>query len=475
MIRGVIVKKLDQFDDYRGNLKEIYRADEDPINPAMSYVSHTNYGITRGPHEHVAQSDFFIFCGYGDFTLHLWDNRKNSETYGKYWQLVVGESNKVSVIVPPGVVHGYKSISKQGSFSINLPDKLYRGEGKKEEIDEIRHESDENSPFKIPLDEANSDKKKIFVTGGSGFIGSNFIKHMLEKYPHYEITNYDALTYAGNNENLVEVENNPHYKFFKGDITNQEFVEHVMKGNEWVVNFAAETHVDNSINESFVFTKTNVLGTHTLLETARKLGIKKFLHISTDEVYGSIKEGSFHEESSFKPNSPYSSSKAAADLLARSYWITHQLPVVITRSSNNYGPHQHPEKFIPLFITNLLEGKKVPLYGDGANVRDWIHVLDNCKALDFVLHHGEPGQAYNIGGESELSNLEMTKILLAQTGRDENHISYVEDRKGHDFRYSLNCEKLKQLGWKQEIGFSQGLKSTIDWYKNNEKWWRQLK
>jgi dTDP-glucose 4,6-dehydratase len=316
---------------------------------------------------------------------------------------------------------------------------------------------------------------KILVTGGAGFIGSNFIRLILKKYPDYKITNFDKLTYCGNLESLKDIEENKNYEFVKGDICDEKAVEKVMKEVDIVVHFAAESHVDNSIKDSYVFTRTNVIGTHILLEQARLNKIKKFIHISTDEIYGSILEGSFKEDDPMEPNSPYSSSKAGAELLARSYFVTHKLPVIITRSSNNYGPYQYPEKLIPLFTTNLIDGKKVPVYGDGMNVRDWIYVIDNCEAIDFVMHDGIIGEVYNIGGGNELPNIEITKELLKLTERDESSITYVEDRKGHDRRYSLDTDKIQKLGWKPRFSFEKALKETVDWYKSNENWWRPLK
>jgi len=315
----------------------------------------------------------------------------------------------------------------------------------------------------------------ILVTGGCGFIGSNFIRFMLQKYPDYKITNLDKLTYAGNPNNLRDVEKQfkERYKFVKGDICDREVVNELVKDVDVVINFAAETHVDRSIIDAGSFVLTDVFGTYMLLEACRKFD-KKFFQISTDEVYGSIEKGSFKEDDKFEPNSPYSASKAGAELLIRAYFVTHGLPVLITRSSNNYGPYQYPEKIIPLFITNLLRGKKVPLYGDGSNVRDWLYVIDNCKAIDIVLHKGKIGEAYNVGGNCEKTNLELTKKILSLLGKDESYIEYVEDRKGHDKRYSLDISKIIKLGWRPETPFDEGLKKTVEWYKNNEWWWRPL-
>ncbi|MBU0536212.1 MAG: dTDP-glucose 4,6-dehydratase [Nanoarchaeota archaeon] len=327
---------------------------------------------------------------------------------------------------------------------------------------------------------------KILVTGGCGFIGSNFIRSILYNNPNCEITNIDKLTYAGNKENMkdIEIKNKDRYKFIEGDICNKRLMDELVKDSDKIFHFAAESHVDVSINNPFVFTNTNVTGTHVLLESAREENYRRksngkkdivFIHISTDEVYGSIKEGSFTEESCFKPNSPYSASKAAADHLARAYHKTYGLPVIITRSSNNFGPYQYPEKVMPLFITNLIEGKKVPVYGKGNNIRDWIYVIDNCEAIEFISRKGEIGEAYNIGGGNEKSNMEMTKRLLKAMNKDDSSIEFVQDRLGHDFRYSLDCNKIKALGWKPRFDFDMALKETIDWYTSNKNWWKPLK
>ena len=318
---------------------------------------------------------------------------------------------------------------------------------------------------------------KLLITGGAGFIGSNFIHYILGKYPHYKIVNLDKLTYCGNLDNLKKVENDPRYKFIKGDICDKEKVDEIFEKEkpDLVVNFAAETHVDRSILNPDIFTKTNILGTHILLEIAKKFKVKRFLHISTDETYGSLKSGKFREDDILAPNSPYSASKASADLLVRSYYKTFSLPVIITRSSNNYGPYQFPEKVIPLFISNILENKKIPLYGTGKNIRDWIYVLDNCEGLDTVLHNGETGEIYNIGGGNEKTNLELAKIILSELGKDESQIEYVDDRLGHDFRYALDIEKVKKIGWQPRHSFEEAIKKTIRWYLENKDWLKKLK
>lgn len=317
---------------------------------------------------------------------------------------------------------------------------------------------------------------KILVTGGLGFIGSNFIRYVLGKYPDYQIVNLDKVTYAGNPENLRDIEDNPRYKFVKGDICDEETVDKIVKDKiEAIINFAAQTHVDRSIIEPADFIKTNVYGTYVLLEAAKEHKVSKVLQISTDEVYGSIEKGSFTEESPLRPNSPYAASKASADLLVRSYSVTYGLPVLITRSSNNFGPYQYPEKLIPLFITNALEEKRLPLYGDGKNIRDWLYVLDNCEVIDFILHRGEGGQVYNIGGGEELTNIELTLLILRQLRKGDGLIEFVKDRPGHDRRYALDCTKINRLGWRPGYNFASALSETIKWYQENRRWWEKLK
>lgn len=315
----------------------------------------------------------------------------------------------------------------------------------------------------------------MLVTGGCGFIGSNFIRYMLKKYPDYQIVNLDKLTYAENFANLRDIENKPNYFFVKGDICAPASVNEVMTKVDQVVHFAAESHVDRSIEDGSVFVRTNVLGTNTLLQSALANKIKKFIHVSTDEVYGSAMEGSFTEMDNLNPSSPYSSSKASSDLLAKSYHTTYGLPVCITRCTNNFGPYQYPEKLIPFFISRLMEGKKVPVYGTGLNIRDWIYVEDHCSAVDFILHNGKSGEIYNIDGGNELTNLEITHRLLKMLGKDESSIEYVEDRKGHDFRYSLDGGKLEKMGWKPQYDFDTALEQTDSWYVENKWWWEPLK
>lgn len=317
---------------------------------------------------------------------------------------------------------------------------------------------------------------KLLVTGGAGFIGSNFIRYILGKYPEYNILNLDKLTYAGNPDNLKDIAENPRYNFVKGDICDNGLVAKAIKEDiDVVLNFAAESHVDRSILSPDEFVLTNVLGVNSLLKVAQEKGVKRFVQISTDEVYGSIKEGSFKETDLLTPSSPYSASKAGGDLVAYSYWVTYKFPVIITRSSNNFGPYQYPEKVIPLFITNALEGKRLPLYGDGLNVRDWLFVLDNCEAIDLILHKGVDGEIYNIGADNELTNSELTKRILDILGKPEDLIEYVEDRLGHDRRYSIDSSKIRKLGWKPRHDFEKALEETVRWYENNRWWWEKLK
>lgn len=318
--------------------------------------------------------------------------------------------------------------------------------------------------------------ESILVTGGAGFIGSNFILYMFEKYPGVKIINMDLLTYAGNLENLRAVENNPNYRFVRGDIADSQIVDQVVAGVDFIVNFAAESHVDRSIEDPSVFIRTNVMGTQILLDAARKHQVKRYLQISTDEVYGSLgPTGYFTETTPIAPNSPYSASKAGADLLVRAYHETFGLPVLITRCSNNYGPYQFPEKLIPFFIKRLLSGQKVPVYGDGLNVRDWLYVRDHCTAIDTVLREGRIGEVYNIGGNNEKTNLEITKLVLAALGKPETMIEYVKDRLGHDRRYAIDSSKMKEeLGWSPQVTFEEGIKMTIDWYLSNREWWEKL-
>ena len=353
---------------------------------------------------------------------------------------------------------------------------------------------------------------RLLVTGGAGFIGSNFVRYIFKKYPDYKIVVLDKLTYAGNLDNLKEflhpdnlfleedyetsyphhsvdgpeisshktkfihqVSSNDSLLFIQGDICDSELVGRIMRGVDAVVNFSAETHVDRSILEAGSFVRTDVYGTYVLLEAVRNHRIGRFVHIGTDEAYGSVEKGSFREEDPLNPSSPYAASKAAADLLVKSYHLTYNLPVIITRSSNNFGPYQHPEKLIPLFITNAMDNQCLPLYGDGMNVRDWLYVMDNCSAIDLVLHKGSIGEVYNIGADNEKANIQITRTILKLLGRPESLIKLVQDRPAHDRRYALNSSKTKKLGWKTSYEFQEAIKETVDWYINNEDWWRKIK
>jgi dTDP-glucose 4,6-dehydratase len=321
---------------------------------------------------------------------------------------------------------------------------------------------------------------KLLVTGGAGFIGSNFVRMALsDKFPDFnveQLTVLDLLTYAGDEENLKPIASDKRYKFVKGDIRDLELAKKLMLDADQVVHFAAESHVDRSIEGGSEFVSTNVMGTQVLLDAAKSTNIKRFVHVSTDEVYGSISEGSWPEDHPLLPNSPYSASKAGSDLLVRAYNRTHKLDTVITRCSNNYGQYQFPEKVMPLFITNIIEGKKVPLYGNGLNVRDWLHVDDHCRGIALALTKGRSGEVYNIGGGTELTNVELTHKILKAMGVGKEFIQPVEDRKGHDLRYSVDISKInKELGYSPQVNFEDGLQQTIDWYKNNQPWWKKHK
>jgi dTDP-glucose 4,6-dehydratase len=315
---------------------------------------------------------------------------------------------------------------------------------------------------------------RLFVTGGAGFIGSNYVRHVLTGTDD-EVTVFDALTYAGNLANLRDLEGDRRYRFVKGDITDRTAVLEAMAGHDAVVHFAAESHVDRSIVSPDEFVRTNCDGTNVVMDTARHIGVERVLHISTDEVYGSIADGSFRERDPLGPRSPYSASKAGSDLIALSYFSTYRLPVLITRSSNNFGPYQYPEKVIPLFVTNLLDGVKVPLYGDGMNVRDWCYVGDNCAAIDLVLRHGAVGEIYNVGAGNEVPNRALTDMILALLGLDESMIEPVDDRLGHDRRYSIDAGKVRALGWRPARELDEALAATVEWYRENRWWWEPLK
>ncbi|MBQ2665487.1 dTDP-glucose 4,6-dehydratase [Methanobrevibacter sp.] len=317
----------------------------------------------------------------------------------------------------------------------------------------------------------------ILVTGGAGFIGSNFVRYMVNKYSDYHIINLDALTYCGNLENLRDIEDKDNYTFVKGNIRDKSVVDELVKKSDYVINFAAESHVDRSIEDPEIFIKSNVLGTQVLLNAAKEHGVDKYIQISTDEVYGTLgKTGYFKETTPLQPNSPYSASKAGGDLITRAYFETFDLPVNITRCSNNYGPYQFPEKLMPLMISNALEDKKLPVYGDGKNIRDWLHVHDHCTAIDMVLHDGKPGEVYNIGGNNEKENINIVKLILETLNKDESLIEFVTDRLGHDRRYAIDSTKIKEeLGWMPEYSFETGISETIQWYLDNQDWISNVK
>ncbi len=317
-------------------------------------------------------------------------------------------------------------------------------------------------------------RKKLVITGGAGFIGSHFTHHMLQQYPDYEVVVLDALTYAGRRENLAECEGHPRFQFVHGDVRDRTTVEQVLQGSHLVAHFAAETHVDRSILNPDAFITTDVYGTFVMLETARKVGVERFLHVSTDEVYGTIEQGKFTEESPLRPNSPYAASKAGADLLARAYYQTYGLPVLIARPSNTFGPRQYPEKLIPFFTLRALNDQPLPVYGDGQQVRDWLYVDDHVRALDLILHRGQPGEAYNITANNERMNLEITRRILQILGKPESLIQFVKDRPAHDRRYALDASKLRALGWEPQADFEQALRDTVLWYVQNPDWWEPI-
>lgn len=315
----------------------------------------------------------------------------------------------------------------------------------------------------------------FLITGGAGFIGSNFIRYMLNKHNDIKIINLDKLTYAGNLENLRDIENDSRYRFVKGDICDEAVVDPLVSESDVIVNFAAESHVDRSIGRPDDFIQTDVFGAFVLLEASRKHGVQRFVQISTDEVYGSIDKGVFHEDDPLMPSSPYSASKAGADRLAFSYYVTYKLPVVIPRSSNNFGPYQYPEKLISLFVTNALDDKQLPIYGDGKNIRDWLFVNDNCEAVELILNQGKDGEVYNVGAGNEHNNLEITQLILKGLDKPESLMKFVEDRKGHDRRYAVDTEKIHKLGWRPSHSFDEALLETIYWYRDNRAWWEPLK
>ena len=317
--------------------------------------------------------------------------------------------------------------------------------------------------------------KKLLVTGGAGFIGSNFVRYILGKYSEYEIIVLDALTYAGHLENLEDVKDDPRFKFVKGDIRNADDVAKPVEEADIVINFAAESHVDRSIHDPEAFITTDVMGVYQLMEAAKKYGVEKIIQISTDEVYGDVETGFSKETDPVSPNSPYSATKTGGELLARAYYRTYNVPVMITRGSNTYGPYQQPEKLVPLFVSNAIDNKPLPVYGDGMQIRDWLHVLDHCSGVETVMLKGEPGEIYNIGGDNQRPNVEIVNMILEVTGKGEDLIKHVEDRPGHDRRYALDSTKLLSMGWERNHRFETAMRETIRWYMDNEIWWRGIK
>lgn len=324
-------------------------------------------------------------------------------------------------------------------------------------------------------EDRNINGKTLLITGGAGFIGSNFIHFLLKKYPDCRVINLDKLTYAGNLDNLKDIEDDPRYEFVKADIQDREQVKEVINKVDGVVHFAAETHVDRSIMSAGEFIMTDVFGTFTLLDVVKDSDVEFFVHVSTDEVYGSRDKGFFSEQDPMCPSSPYAASKVGADRLAHSYWVTYKVPVIIVRPSNNFGPFQYPEKFIPLFTTNAMDDKPLPLYGKGTNVRDWLYVEDNCRAIDVVMKKGEMGEAYNIGANNEVPNIWVAQKIVDTLGKPRELIAFVKDRLGHDQRYALDCRKIHDLGWKPSVEFDKALETTVNWYKDHRQWWEKIK
>jgi dTDP-glucose 4,6-dehydratase len=316
---------------------------------------------------------------------------------------------------------------------------------------------------------------RILVTGGAGFIGSNFVRYLLRQHPDYKVITLDKLTYAGNLENLADLQSDPRYAFIKGDICDHETARRAAAGCDAIVNFAAESHVDRSISDPNGFLRTDIFGVYVLLEIVREMGLRRMIQVSTDEVYGAIEDGAFKEEDRLRPSNPYSASKAGGELLAHSYWRTYRTPVMVTRATNNIGPNQYPEKMLPLFITNALEDKPLPVYGDGLQMRDWMHVEDHCRALDLLLQRGQLGEVYNIGGSPAATNIDVARMVLRKLSKPESLITFVKDRPGHDRRYAVDSSKLRVLGWKPKYDLASALDATIEWYRNNEAWWRKIK
>jgi len=422
-----------------------------------------------------------VFLISGEMQLVLHDTRQDSLTYEKTEIIYGNEDDNKLILIPPKVAYGFKSIDDKLRVIIQ-----YSESRDPENLDEIEiPENDPSINFNWNLNKdifnVNIEREKVnlLVCGGAGFIGSNFIHYMMNKYPHYKIVNYDKLTYAGNLDNLRDVENKDNYVFVNGDICDYSRLEGVIKDEEitHVINFAAETHVDRSIYGGCAdFVLTNSLGVQMILDAVKNNGIKRYIQVSTDEVFGSLRltdDAKFDESWPIMPNMPYAAAKAGGDLMCNAYYVTHKVPVIVTHCSNNYGPYQFPEKLIPFFIFKILAGEKVPVYGDGLNIRDWIHAEDHARALDLLLHKGEDGEVYNIGVDNERSNIDITRMVLKLMGKSDDMIEFVKDRPGHDRKYAINSSKIRELGWEPKYtkeNFEKGLKETIDWYLNNKDW-----
>ncbi|NBR92860.1 MAG: dTDP-glucose 4,6-dehydratase [Actinobacteria bacterium] len=429
VIKGVQIVEPQMHGDERGFFIETYRREWFPLGREMIQGNRGDRkaGAIVGLHYHLHQADYW-YVPYGTCRVVLHDLRKGSPTDGATQVIDLGARNDGThdhrgVFIPPGVAHGFAS---------------------------------------------------IFVTGGAGFIGSNYARWVLRNTDH-SVTVYDALTYAGNLSTMRDLDDNPRFSFVKGNICHPGDIEAAMAGHDWVVHFAAESHVDRSIASGEDFILTNCFGTNVVVDTARRLGMQRVVHIGTDEVYGSVEVGSSKETDPLEPRSPYSASKAGSDLIALSYHSTHGTPVLVTRCTNNFGPWQYPEKAIPLFTTNLLDGKKIPLYGDGLNERDWLFVDDHCSGVHLVLEQGVVGEIYNIGAGNETPNRVLVDKLLALHGKDESSVQYVQDRKGHDRRYSVDISKITKLGWKRQRSLDEALDETVRWYRDNRWWWEPLK
>lgn len=542
-LEGVLVLEPKVFGDNRGYFLESHnkeKLEEIGIkeNFTQDNISKSTKGVLRGLHYQAppfAQGKL-VQVIQGSVLDVVVDIRHNSPTYGEYFSIELNGENKKQLWVPPGFAHGFLTLSEEAIFHY----KCSAPYNKESERGIIWNDPDVNvhwgtsNPILSDKDklnlkfseikkeftiastnqhEAGRRARRVLITGGAGFIGSNFIKHWLKTYPEDRVVNLDALTYAGNPDNLLDVKDNPNYRFIEGSILDDKLVNALVRQVDLVVHFAAESHVDRSIDSSTDFIKTNIEGTHILLEAAKNNGGVRFHHISTDEVFGHLgpNDEPFNEFTKYDPRSPYSASKAAADHLVRAYHKTYNLPITISNCSNNYGPNQYPEKLHGFFITNLLQGKKMPLYGDGMQVRDWLYVSDHCKAIDKIIHKGKLGETYLVGGDCEKTNLEIARIILRLVfsehietldslllrdnlsgngisknlqdlkrivklmGSADQMIEYVKDRPGHDRRYAINTNKIKQeLNWQPEVDFEEGMKRTVDWYKSNKGWWEKL-